>query len=457
MRPHTPRTKEIAYRPDSESLFSRIADRPGAVFLDSGRPTELRGRFDIMACDPRVEVEYQHGRTLLRREGVTHGSSRHPFAELREALGPSRGGACGLPFTGGALGYFGYDLGRHLDRLPGGGGPPDGLPDMAVGIYDWALVVDHGRRRAVLVDSGSLSSGDPWPEGAQMLGSASRARRPASAFSVQRRPESDMTAQEYARGFRRIQAYIRDGDCYQVNFAQRFSAPAHGDPWALYRALRRISPAPFSAYLRRSDGAILCSSPERFLQLRRGEVETRPIKGTRRRSADPELDRRIAADLQASVKDRAENLMIVDLLRNDLGRACITGSIRVPSLFALESFANVHHLVSTVTGRLAPGRDALDLLTACFPGGSVTGAPKRRAMEVIAELETRGRGVYCGSIGYIGFDGSMDANIAIRTMVFSEGLLRFWAGGGIVADSTLEAEYAEVLDKASGMVQAAEA
>jgi para-aminobenzoate synthetase component 1 len=231
---------------------------------------------------------------------------------------------------------------------------------------------------------------------------------------------------------------------------------ARGEPWLAYRTLRRINAAPFSAYLSTPYGQILSASPEQFLKLSAGSVETRPIKGTRPRSSDPAQDRAAAAALQMSVKDRAENLMIVDLLRNDLGKTCAPGSVKVPKLFALESFATVHHLVSTVTGRLAAGYDALDLLRGCFPGGSITGAPKLRAMEIIEELEPHRRGVYCGAIGYLGFDGGMNTNIAIRTAVHSEGTMRFWAGGGIVADSVMEAEYQESFDKAAAMLKLVE-
>jgi para-aminobenzoate synthetase component 1 len=261
-----------------------------------------------------------------------------------------------------------------------------------------------------------------------------------------------MTHGDYLAAIARIKRYILDGDCYQVNFAQRFSVPAEGDPWEAYQGLRRINAAPFGAYLNTPDCQVLCSSPERFLRVRGGDVETRPIKGTRPRGQDPIEDLMLADALLGSAKDRAENLMIVDLLRNDLGKVCAVGSVRVPRLFEVQSFARVHHLVSTVRGRLATGRTAADLLRACFPGGSITGAPKLRAMEIIEELEPHRRGIYCGSIGYLGWDGAMDTNIAIRTMVQSEGVTRLWAGGGIVADSKPEAEYRETYYKAAALL-----
>jgi para-aminobenzoate synthetase component I len=264
---------------------------------------------------------------------------------------------------------------------------------------------------------------------------------------------SNMTHEAYARAFRRIRGYIHDGDCYQVNLAQRFSATATGDPWLAYQRLRIINPAPFSAYLNTPYAQILSASPERFLRIERGRVETRPIKGTRPRAGHPRLDAGLVEELRLSDKDRAENLMIVDLLRNDLSKNCALGSVKVPRLFEVESFATVHHLVSTVSGELRAGRDALDLLRGCFPGGSITGAPKLRAMQIIEELEPHRRGVYCGAIGYIGFDGNMDLNIAIRTLICSRGTIRCWAGGGIVADSRLEDEYQETFDKAAAMLK----
>ena len=262
-----------------------------------------------------------------------------------------------------------------------------------------------------------------------------------------------MAPEEYAEKFRRIKHYIREGDCYQVNLAQRFAATAEGDPWLAYQELRRINPAPFAAYLHTPSAHVLSASPEQFLEVRDQCVVTKPIKGTRPRAPHPDADRRLAEALLTSTKDRAENVMIVDLLRNDLGKCCVPGSVRVPKLFALESFATVHHLVSTVTGELRPEVGPLELLRACFPGGSITGAPKLRAMEIIEELEPHRRGVYCGAIGYVGFDGAMDTNIAIRTMVFNDGVVRFWAGGGIVQDSVLGEEYQETFDKAAAMLR----
>ena len=259
---------------------------------------------------------------------------------------------------------------------------------------------------------------------------------------------SNLTSQQYRDAFEKIQAYLLAGDCYQVNLAQRFSAGFTGDPWHAYRLLRRTAAAPFSAYITLAQKeAVLSLSPERFISLQRGRVETSPIKGTRPRHSDPLLDRQAARELRASDKDRAENLMIVDLLRNDLGRSCEPGSIRVERLFDVHSYPTVHHLVSTISGTLSDGRGAFDLLRDGFPGGSITGAPKRRAMQIIAELEPHPRQVYCGSVLYVSADGRMDSNIAIRTLLCQAGEVHCWSGGGIVADSHWQDELQETHDK----------
>jgi len=448
-----PAIAELPYHPDSSRLFGRIADRPWAMFLDSGRPHCRQGRYDIMACDPATTLVTRGHRTEVRTADRTFVSTTDPFVLLRSRLGPRTPGIEAVPFCGGAIGYFGYDLARRLERLPTISDDEDRLPEMAVGIYDWAVVVDHERCRTHLVRRETGAPTTPTLEKlvALLTGDGDRAVHPP--FRTAGPIQSNMTAEDYARAFARIASYIREGDCYQVNLAQRFSVHAEGDAWLAYQCLRTINPAPFAAYLNTPRAKVLSASPERFLQVRGDQVCTRPIKGTRPRSDDPAEDRSAAEALGNSPKDRAENLMIVDLLRNDLGKCCVPGSVQVPELFRLESFATVHHLVSTITGTLADGHDAIDVLRACFPGGSITGAPKLRAMEIIEELEPHRRGVYCGAIGYVSADGTLDTNIAIRTLVHVDDTLRFWAGGGIVADSVLDAEYQETYHKAAALLQ----
>jgi len=405
------------------------------VWLDSGG----MAHFDILTAVPH--------RTLVLDDAA---ACDDPFALIRNELGERISPAADVPFAGGALGYWSYDLARRMMNLPAQ--DTEHLSCMAIGIYDWALVLDHQEQTARLV------SHRRFPETEVLLVQVlqrlqTHTQSNVDTFSVQSKIVCNFTKATYAAAFDKVQGYLQAGDCYQVNLAQRFSAAASGDALCAYYKLRSLSPAPFSAFLNFPAVQILCASPERFISVHNGLVETRPIKGTRPRDSDPQRDAQLACELSCHPKDRAENLMIVDLLRNDLGKNCVPGSVRVPKLFEVESFANVHHLVSTVQGELAEGCDALDMLRGCFPGGSITGAPKLRAMQIIDELEPNRRGLYCGAIGYVGFDGNMDSNIVIRTLVYSHGEIRCWAGGGLVADSQCDAEYQETLDKASAMLE----
>jgi para-aminobenzoate synthetase component I len=447
---NTQLTFPLPYFPDSAALFSAIADQPWAVFLDSGHPHSDQGRYDIIAAQPITTLVTQGDITRIGRNGSVLESGADPFDLVKaELIAKPFEGCKDLPFYGGAIGYFSYDLARRLEKLPSVADDAERIPEMAVGIYNWAVVVDHHQRQSFLVGHGH--DREHWQS---LIGlfSALPTKDQAASFQVTGEVESNMDKANYTHAFDKIKHYLKEGDCYQVNLSQRFVADCVGDPWVAYQLLREMNAAPFSAYLNFPGIQILSSSPERFLKLDNCRVETKPIKGTRPRRAYPASDWLQIDQLRYSPKDRAENLMIVDLLRNDLSKTCKTGSVKVPALFAVESYATVHHLVSTVTGVLADGNHALDLLKSCFPGGSITGAPKIRAMEVIEELELNRRGVYCGAIGYIGFDGNMDSNIAIRTLVHSDGTIRFWAGGGIVNDSMLEEEYQESFDKAAALL-----
>jgi para-aminobenzoate synthetase component 1 len=446
---------EIPYQSNSSKIFARIADRSWAVFLDSGQPDSQFGHYDIMVADPFVRLVTNGEHTEVFDSKGMQISTQDPFELLKATLASYPVNKAELPFEGGAIGYFAYDLARRVEALPNHSLDSENIPQMMVGIYDWAVVVDHRLSRAWLVSHGfDQATQIVWPELCALF-DAPLLLEDRTAFEVTSALSSNMDYKAYTEAFDKVKQYIFEGDCYQVNLAQRFSAQARGDVWSAYQSLRVISPAPFMAYMNLSDVLplhILSASPERFLQVFNGHVETRPIKGTRPRALDADQDKLNAESLQNSLKDRAENLMIVDLLRNDISKACETGTVRADNMFALESFANVHHLVSTVTGELAQGMTAIDLLRACFPGGSITGAPKLRAMEIIEELEPNRRGLYCGAIGYIGFDGNMDTNIAIRTAICSHGEIRFYVGGGIVADSELAKEYRETWDKASSML-----
>jgi para-aminobenzoate synthetase component 1 len=428
---------ELPYQPDASRYYAALTGLPWAVWLDSGGMS----RYDILTAAPQ--------RTIVLGDNAVDSD---PFAQLRGELGIQVAAVDDVPFAGGALGYWSYDLARRMMALPNVLHDTERLPDMAVGIYDWAFILDHQRHTARLV------SHQRFAETVQLLPQLLRKLQnahvlPLDDFCVKGEVTANFTPHSYAVAFESVQNYLRSGDCYQINLAQRFSAFASGDAFGAYLKLRQLSPAPYSAFFNLPQVQILCASPECFLSVHNRRVETRPIKGTRSRSSDMLRDRQLADELRLHPKDRAENLMIVDLLRNDLSKSCAPGTVRVPRMFEVESYTNVHHLVSTVEGELAQGRDALDLLRDCFPGGSVTGAPKLRAMQIIEQLEPHRRGVYCGAIGYIGFDGNMDSNIAIRTLVYSGNTIRCWAGGGIVADSQCDAEYQETLDKASAMLE----
>ncbi|AFY20855.1 aminodeoxychorismate synthase component I [Pseudomonas sp. UW4] len=428
----------LPYRANPAHYFAAIRHAPGAVLLDSGRPSADRGRYDLLSAWPLEQLAVspdESGEAFLQR-------LRDNLTRLGEASLPA---PYELPFAGGLIGYLSYDFGRHLERLPSQASDDLHLPDARFGLYGWALVSDHLALTSQLVFHPTL----PDSERQRLIGLFSQPAPEAIApFKLLTPMTADLSADEYQQAIERIQQYIQAGDCYQVNFAQRFRAPCQGDSWAAYCALREACPTPFSGFQSLPDGdAVLSLSPERFVKVSQRHVETRPIKGTRPRGLTPGQDAANAAELLASPKDRAENLMIVDLLRNDLGRTCRIGSVRVPELFSLESYPNVHHLVSSVTGELADDRDALDLIAGSFPGGSITGAPKIRAMQIIDELEPTRRGLYCGSLLYLDVRGEMDSSIAIRSLLVKDGQVCCWGGGGIVADSEWQAEYQESITK----------
>lgn len=444
---------ELTYPADSSTLLEPLRALGSPVYLDSARPHSDRGRFDILAAGPLERFIVEPKEIVNLSDTKAYGDYLNHFQQLarclESVLSPVQA-APDIPFCGGAIGYAGYDMGRECVAIPDSGKEDIGVPVMAVGIYGWAIVVDHHRRRCHLVAHPATPAGTV-DEVLERL----RDCPPASAVAPQSRGalSANLDAAAYLERFDRVQRYIRDGDCYQINLARRFSAPFPGNPWAAYRQLRAVAAAPFSAYIELGDAAVLSLSPERFLQLRQGLVRTEPIKGTAPRSPLPERDRELAQSLLDSEKNRAENLMIVDLLRNDLGRVCRPGSIHVEKLFELQSFNTVHHLVSTVRGELREGLTGMDLLAACFPGGSITGAPKKRAMEIIEELEPHRRSVYCGSVFHLGADGSLDSNIAIRTLVCRDRQLYCWSGGGIVADSVADDEFEETWNKVGMLLE----
>ncbi|PIW26119.1 MAG: aminodeoxychorismate synthase, component I [Rhodospirillales bacterium CG15_BIG_FIL_POST_REV_8_21_14_020_66_15] len=439
---------------DPVDAFEAFADDPVAALLDSADAVGGRGRYAFLAGDPYHVIEAAAG--------------DDPFGRLSRELARARTESVpGLPpFQTGAVGVLGYELGAALERLPDRKAGGLAFPDMVMGFYDTVAVFDMKLMKAwVLASNAARASGRRRP------GPEARARAMAARIAAAGpRPEpaaldltwrADQTRPEMEARIARAIDYIRLGDIFQANIAQRFLAdlPADTRPFDVYRRLRRISSAPFAAFLNCGEGrAVISASPERFLSLGPGgAIETRPIKGTRPRGVTTDEDRALAAALIASEKDRAENLMIVDLLRNDLSRVARIGSVKVSKLFELETFARVHHLVSEVKADIAEGLDAVDLLRATFPGGSITGAPKIRAMEIIHELEPVPRGPYCGAVAWMGFDGAMDSSIAIRTMTYADGVVAAQAGGGIVADSDPADEYEETMTKIRPLLAALDA
>ena len=408
--------------------------------LDSARPTAERGRFDLLSAWPLQQFTAHDGE-----------SGNAYLTRLRSALDglgsaePPTGIA--LPFVGGLIGYLSYDFGRRLEPLPASAADDLSLPDAQLGLYAWALVSDHHLATTQLVFHPGLDPAERLRLVA-LFTTATPAPAATPGFRLRAPLQPDWRPAQYHAAFDQVQRYIQAGDCYQINLTQRFRAPCEGDPWQAYRALRAACPTPFSGFMPLTEhSAVLSFSPERFVQVRQGRVETRPIKGTRPRASDPLADAAAADALRHSAKDRSENLMIVDLLRNDLGRSCEIGSVRVPELFSLESYPNVHHLVSSVTGTLAAGNDALDLIAGSFPGGSITGAPKIRAMQIIDELEPTRRALYCGSLLYLDVRGDMDSSIAIRSLLVKNGQISCWGGGAVVADSQWQAEHEESVAK----------
>ncbi len=456
----------MPYETDAFAWFRRLEDQQLPFILESQGAAQQR--YDIIGANPSRIIRAIDGEVRIDQQ-LTQLDAFAAVEETVRQMAPNTPCPLDLPFQGGAVGFFGYELmhstqkirrvdhpskaardldGKDSDSRDSDPKALDGdgvdLADMLIGIYEIFIIIDHALHQTfqVCTPGASAASKLLWHK----LLTSERLFEKLD-FKTTSAVKKQLSNEQYHRSFEQIKDYIHAGDCYQVNFTQRFSASYQGNPVGLYEQLRQTQKAPFSACLRMPNAAILSFSPERLVRVVNRKILTQPIKGTRPRHRLPIEDQRLANELQSSEKDRAENLMIVDLLRNDLGKTAIPGSIQVDRLFELVSFANVHHLVSSVSGELRPGLTAMDLLRACFPGGSVTGAPKRRAMEIIAELEPVKRQVYCGAIGYYSFHGDLDTNLPIRTLVCSKDTLHYWGGGGIVADSEVEQEYEESLLK----------
>jgi para-aminobenzoate synthetase component 1 len=474
-----PLIEEVFTPLTAPEVFELIKDRPYSFFLDSGMDPQRLGRYSFLGSEPFLVMNSRGSEITMirgREYKVQHGN---PFDALGKLLEVYKLDHCPtpVPFVSGAVGYFSYDLCHFVECLPSTAIDDLKLPESYFAFYDTIVAFDHLEGRAYLVATGfpELEEGQrlrrarvrldgmkDWLYATSSSQEASLQRkeklREGEFQSAQENRKitlkSNFTSEEYMKAVNRVREYIAAGDVFQVNLSQRFEADLKIPPYELYKRLRAINPAPFASYLNFPGIAIVSASPERFLKVQSDLVETRPIKGTRPRGRDSVEDERLAHELIQSAKDHAENLMIVDLERNDLGRVCRYGTIKVTELAILETFPTVFHLTSTVLGKLRRGKSNIDLLKATFPGGSITGAPKVRAMEIIDELEPTRRSVYTGSIGYLGFNEDMDINIVIRTFLIREGKAYFQVGGGIIYDSDPEAEYMETLDKAKALIQA---
>ncbi len=441
------------------AIFEQIADIPWSLLLDTAGSTKSGGRYNIILHAPAKVIEAKRGSVFLRdnlkdnTDGTLIKLDEPPFEatqtylhrHVENAVVTSDEDINHLPFIVGVAGMAGYDTGRFYETLPTQSKADYHTPDFAAGLYLGSIIEDT--HTGNIYYCASDKSKFPAFLTPQHTKTTSK-----SDFHLTTPFTSNLTKDEYTACLKKIGAYLRAGDCYQVNMAQRFSATFSGDVWNAYCALRATNRAPFSAFFKTDVGCVASISPERFLRVVNGVVETKPIKGTRPRFDNPEDDIKSASQLLNAPKDRAENLMIVDLLRNDISKHCKPHSVEVPSLFALESYEAVHHLVSTIVGELNASSSPLNLLASAFPGGSITGAPKIRAMEIIDELEPHRRNIYCGSIFYMGFKEDMDSSICIRTVLAENDQLHCWAGGGIVLDSVVEDEYQETLDKVSKII-----
>ncbi|MGB9661372.1 MAG: aminodeoxychorismate synthase component I [Moorellaceae bacterium] len=463
---------EVRVPPDPAALYAALTDgRVGSFLLESAFSHPRFGRYSFLGCDPFLVIKTKGHRAIIYQTGQGAKTVQdNPWNIIRRLLlmfqhpspSPTSYQPKPLPFTGGAVGYLSYDLGRYIEKLPQRALDDLPFPEGYLAFYHTVVGVDHREGRVYVASHGLPSTGIRAEKEAmaRLKNTIERLQKtkPLPPLSHIKQNTEDITSlftsESYCQAVDRAQAYIAAGDIFEVNLSQRFHTKLSIDPWNLYLRLRAVNPAPFAAYLPLEEGIIISASPERFLRVSQGQVETRPIKGTRPRGRTPTEDAALRRELWESEKDRAELVMIIDLERNDLGRVCEVGSIKVPELFVLEEYATVFHLVSTITGTLRRDKDMVDLWRATFPGGSITGAPKVRAMEIIEELEPVRRSVYTGSLGYWGFQGEADWNIAIRTFLVVKDTAYFQVGGAVTADSIPAREYQETLDKAQGLVRA---
>ena len=440
--------KKIKYYENSCVYGELLHKNDWFIFLDSCNDVGNYGRYDILSSNPRVKVTSNGNHINVIENNLISSFYDNPLYIL-EKYYKIRKFDTDLPFNNGMIGYFGYEAFNFLPNNNKDNNDSEVFPDIAVGFYDWAIVVDHEKKETwvTFLDKNSIVDNIITKFSSENLKVKYNHNYNFSDF------KQNISEEKYIDNVLKIKEYISSGDCYQVNYSQNFEVNYSGNAWDIYKDLRNINPAPYSSFFKLSDQFIISSSPERFISIKDSLIETKPIKGTLKRLIDKNLDHEQINILKNDEKNIAENLMIVDLLRNDLSKCCELHSVKVTKLFDIESYTSVHHMVSTVVGTLNPKTTSIDILKACFPGGSITGAPKKRAMEIISELENRKRGIYCGSVGYFDGNNNMDTNICIRTITLTENKISFAAGGGIVYDSDPRDEYHESLEKVSVFIK----
>ncbi len=443
----TYKIEQLDFSIPSHEYFQFIKNNDWAIYLNSNNHKYSDQRFDILTSNP-IDKIILHDKSASSNKKI---NEIDIFSSLKNRMKKFK---CesnkDIPFCGGAMGFISYDYGGKIHNIETKNNQDFDYPLVAFGIYDWCITYDYFKKKSFIL----YHEKNKLIDGILKLSKKQLCNNESKSFRCTSRCESNMNYDLYYSKLSKILKYIKSGDCYQVNLAQRFSLGFEGDEYEIYKILSKSFGSPYSAFMSYPFGKILSFSPERFLSINQGIVETKPIKGTRPRSSNPIVDKKNIDDLKMSEKDKAENLMIVDLLRNDLGINCKNGSIKVDKLFEIETFANVHHLVSTISGQVDKNSNIYNLIKDAFPGGSITGAPKLRSMEIIEELEPNNRSIYCGSIGYIGFDEKTDLNISIRSMLAVDKSLYFWGGGGIVNDSDIRSEYNESIDKVKPLLDA---
>lgn len=442
--------KELKTTLDFKTIYSIFKNEKNTSFLDSSLKDKSIGRYSFIGLNPFLNFKgYQNA--CIKNGDIYEGDI---FKELNLILNKYKiNNTTDIPFIGGGIGYFSYDLARNIEEIPSISKEDINVPYCYFNFYDNIIIYDNIKDKIFITACGILKNKKESITLIEEKIHNFKIKKQKHNYNSKASFTSNFSKENYLKSIKKVKEYIKDGHIYITNLTQRFQTKVKEDPFLIYEKLRDINPAPFSAYLNFDDFKVISSSPERFLKIEERKVQTRPIKGTRPRGYNKKEDEKNKNELINSEKDKAELLMIVDLERNDLSKVCKPYSVKVRELFKLEEYSTVFHLVSTIEGKLKDSVNSIDCIKECFPGGSITGAPKIRSMEIIDEIEKVRRNIYTGSIGYIGFEGNVDMNIVIRTILIKEGIAYFGVGGGITSDSDIHMEYDETLDKAKALMR----